>query len=89
MKYDKCEPNDIAFTIPGVEGHSSPAFGLTKREYFAAVALQGLCTEMRETKHAASSWNDVGIRPWVVDRIVLGAVQLADALIEALNMEKP
>ncbi len=55
-----------------------PAFdtidGLTKREYFAAVALQGLCS------------NPAGIHT-ESNGVTEAAVVVADALIVALNKE--
>ena len=49
---------------------TAPPNGLTKREYFAAAAIQGLCADpsMRE-----------------VDKIAKLAVEAADALIVALK----
>jgi hypothetical protein len=71
----KTQPNDAAF------GHAHASAetgefdytedGLTKREYFAAAALSGLLTGVRNGLHAAE-----------VARL---AVTHADALLEALN----
>ena len=47
--------------------------GLTKREYFAAMAMQGLCSSEVKDK---------------VEVFAQASVRLADALINALN-EKP
>ncbi len=50
--------------------------GLTKREYFAALAMEGLLTnESRDSEGEIQS----------INQIVGGAVLLADALIERLN----
>ena len=46
--------------------------GLTKREYFAAMALQGICAN-----HYVPHWDGAQISNY--------AVQYADALIKALN----
>lgn len=37
-------PNESAFPHPGIYNEHT---GLTKREYFAAMALQGLCSGLR------------------------------------------
>jgi hypothetical protein len=50
--------------------------GLTKREYFAAMAMQGMCANSSLTKI------------WTYEKIAESSVQQADALIEALNKEK-
>lgn len=56
------------------------ARGLTKREYFAAAALQGLCAGMKDQRQVD-----------IAERIAGGsieakaAVALADALLSALN----
>jgi hypothetical protein len=50
-------------------------FGLTKREYFAAVALLGLLSDRHENQ--ALSWNENDYTNY--------AVQIADKLINALN----
>lgn len=56
-----------------VTGHS----GLTKREYFAALAMQGLLSvELIATRSPAREVADL-------------AVERADALIAALNDERP
>lgn len=46
--------------------------GLTKREYFAALAMQGVTAE----GPASTAW---------IDEIAAKSVEMADALIEALN----
>jgi hypothetical protein len=53
-------------------GHEPPN-ALTKREYFAGLAMQGLCA-------------DVSVRD--IDQISTLAVDAADALIAALNKGK-
>ena len=64
-------PNDPVYTTNGA------AKSLTKREYFAAMALQGLCV-------------DACNRPYedgIIQRMAQSSVVFADALIEALNKE--
>lgn len=68
MKY-LTEPHDTAF---GHDGPNNTAAGLTKREYFAALAMQGMCAN-HETGH------------FDYDRLAIVAVTQADALITALN----
>ncbi len=64
-------PNDAGFPIPedGVE-----EYGLTKREYFAALAMQGIL-----------SGCDVEYCESDSQQIALAAVMNADALIKTLN----
>lgn len=62
-------PNDLAFPSITYEGIDSS--GLTKREYFAAMALSGLLT---------NGQSDVSVEGDAKD-----AVRLADALISELN----
>ena len=52
--------------------------GLTKREYFAAKAMQGILTNPSEE-----------YRPWGVRDIAGYSVQIADALIAELSKEAP
>lgn len=65
------KPNESAFAIPasGGSGHQD---GLTKREYFAAMAMQGLIpyyvSRIEELKNTSQA-----------------AVDFADALIKELN----
>lgn len=71
----KTDANDQAFPLP--EDPSADSLiptGLTKREYFAGLALQG-CIISGSTGRLSDYAND--------------AVNLADALIEALNKIKP
>lgn len=57
---------------------SSVYHGLTKREYFAALAMQGICADSEMT---------FGINEFPPEVIAQMAVDRADALIEALNRE--
>ena len=67
----KTNPNDTAHPVTENNG----LYGLTKREYFAAMALQGLCV--------GKSHKDI-MSGQCVD-IAQEATEIADALIEALN----
>lgn len=53
-----------------------PCTGLTKREYFAALAMQGILTSMDGT---------VELHDSEIKTISIESVQCADALLEALN----
>ena len=71
-------PNDQAFPRPASHspefGPTHPKLGLTKREYFAAMAMQGLLSTVPESFNGRE--------------IAEISVNMADALIEALNKEK-
>jgi hypothetical protein len=81
------EPNDSAHPVietehsvnwdGGGEGFSNTfsTGGLTKREYFAAMVLQGLLTH-NDPKHERA-----------VELLTVNAVSIADGLIHALNQE--
>ena len=60
--------------------------GLTKREYFAAMALQGLCATFSGSPNAERQAEKVG--KTLSETMAIYAVDVADALINALN-EKP
>jgi hypothetical protein len=66
------QPNDFAAPQPHQNSDGSIQFdvhhGLTKREYFASLAMQGLVTKQS-----------------FPERVANDAVQIADALIKALN----
>lgn len=66
----KTKPNESAFP-----DHQVLHLGLTKREYFAAMALQGII----------SNKDGLDIK---IERIVESAVDTADALIEELSKTK-
>jgi len=65
---------ECAFAIPAFETPksvwNSPQYGLTKREHFASLALQGIVSIEDDDLHINYAYE---------------AVQMADALIEALN----
>jgi hypothetical protein len=75
--------NDQAFATAALDGmgRSIRKNGLTKREYFAAMAMQGLAANTFLSKAA--------VEDLLQHRRTIGvpqiAVQVADALIEALN----
>lgn len=58
--------------------HTHAGIGLTKREYFAAMAMQGL---------QASNFENGGQVPYDIFTIAKIAVEQADCLIKALNTE--
>lgn len=71
----KIDPNDSAFAF---EGETRMQMGLTKREYFAAMAMQGLLA------HNCAHFKDEDLHePGVAKR----SLKLADALIAELNKE--
>jgi hypothetical protein len=55
--------------------------GLTKREYFAALAMQGICSDL--DSHSTSRVSGRSFSVHTAER----AVEFADALIDALNQE--
>lgn len=60
--------------------------GLSKREYFAALAMQGLIAQANNNSfNDRYTVNDGWIHP---DTIATCAVEIADALIEQLNKEE-
>lgn len=73
--------NDAAFSRPGFYQddaiHDFGESGLTKREYFAAMAMQGI---LANTTYEAPRRNKLG-------GMAQDAVNAADALIAALNQE--
>jgi hypothetical protein len=66
--------DECAYAIPAFETPKTvwnrPQYGLTKREHFASMALQGLVSAEIDDLHINYAYD---------------AVQMADALIEALN----
>ena len=72
MSHDKTKSNAPAFPVDG-NGIHAPELGLTKREYFAAIAMQGLLSNPSECPLSGYA-ND--------------AVKAADELIKALNEEQ-
>jgi hypothetical protein len=77
---DPTFPNDPAHVIPdcGKDFH----VGLTKREYFAAAALQGIVSRVFGVTKPAKHMNEE------IDTAVSLAARAADQLIAALNAQK-
>lgn len=73
MEDKKIEP-EAAFARPYKTIGNAAQIGLTKREYFAAMALTGLLAHPHSFGRSAKN-------------IALDAVELADAMIDALNGE--
>jgi hypothetical protein len=73
-------PNDSAFATSAIsiDQHTIYAPGLTKREYFAALALNGLCSSM--------NWKHSIVLP---EGMASDSLEFADALIEELNKPPP
>lgn len=75
--------NDTAFPID-TNDLSEVKLGLTKREYFAAMAMQGLCASGFGTdKHIQSQTEEVGSN--VSEAMAVFSVDIADTLIAELN----
>lgn len=69
-------PNAPINSIPDLTKHPSTWIGLTKREYFAAMAMQGYIS-CREFDNLSE------------EQLAMCSVVQADALIKALNESKP
>lgn len=78
------KPNDTTFPVVVTKSREVEiGTGLTKREYFAAMALQGLLSN-------ASYMNDYNkdkylLKPWTVSKV---AIEYANALIVELNKDQ-
>ena len=89
----KTEPDASAFasTTHGAEGHlvNAPEFGLTKREYFAALAMQGMLanSHTRESVIRQTAIKDIKEPGHIAQLYAEAAVRQADALIQALNAQ--
>ena len=78
----KTNPND--FINISIDRNTDLDCGLTKREYFAAMAMQGYCAN----KQIVSSYHtDLKELQWN-ELVAVCALEVADALIEELNKEK-
>lgn len=73
------KPNQTAFPDSGGRA------GLTKREYFAALAMQGMLANPVTIESFTEAY-DQGVGP-MADILAAEAVAQADALIDALNAE--
>jgi len=76
----KTDPNDPATRWPSTL-ESQYSHGLTKREYFAALALQGF---LSDNKNLPNQQSGVDIK----NSICAASVIMADTLIKKLNEEK-
>jgi hypothetical protein len=77
----KTEPNDIINAFEETDGsgsHYHTHMGLSKREYFAAMAMQG---------YVGAEYT--GQRGMPFEDMAKWSVQMADALIKELNLTKP
>jgi len=74
---DRRNGNDGAFAMATVDGFTQ--YGLTKREHFAAMAMQGLCVQAIPGRH--NTLVDM------LNELPRKAVAMADALIEELSKE--
>lgn len=74
------QPNESAFAKAGFyhpdSGLDNPQEGLTKREYFAAMAMQGMLANSAE-----------GNTEWNYDTMAKHCCIAADALVEQLNIK--
>lgn len=70
-------PNNCAFPA---DAHTQSEGGLTKREYFAAMAMQGILANTEWAKTFTKDDFDE-----FKDRASSASTEMADALIEALN----
>ena len=70
------KPNDMAFAMSTVDGYYQD--GLTKREYFAAMAMKGILDAGFEHDYCRSHSKD----------FAKSSVIMADAIIEELNKEQ-
>jgi hypothetical protein len=77
MKTNGNEPINLTFAADG----RITGFCLTKREYFAAMAFQGVCTPCVAGNHNANYPQEAQFKAEM-------AVRLADALITELNKDK-
>lgn len=66
--------------VEGQACHSIRSYGLTKREYFAALAMQGMCAR---SYPADKQWD----KPFV-EYVQKAAVEVADAMIAELSHPK-
>lgn len=72
--------NEPINSIPDLNNHPSDWYGLTKREYFAGLAMQGLCSNNEWSKNLTTDdWDSYK------ERLISGSLEMADALIKELN----
>lgn len=83
-------PSDHEYTEGGYDGLDAPvivhktSFGLTKREYFAAMAMQGMISNPYFAENAPRTEISEGVES-LDQHLVRRAVQVADALTTELN----
>lgn len=70
------QPNSPINPIPDLNYHPSSYYGLTKREYFAALAMQGMLANSAE-----------GNTEWNYETMAKHCCIVADALVEQLNIK--
>lgn len=71
------------FLQEGLSANSHVEVGLTKREYFAAMAMQGLCSTFEVIEQYSVNGGHLD-----TEAIAKDSVSLGDALLEQLN-QKP
>jgi hypothetical protein len=67
--------NDLVNSFIGDEANQPNYRGLTKREYFAALAMQGVCANHANTENAKQD------SKWIAETATI----IADSLIKELN----
>lgn len=79
----KTNPDDCAYPIliDDASKHQFIQSGLSKREYFATMAMQGLCVPCTPGRHNSNDLIEAKHKATM-------AVRLADTLIDVLNEEK-
>jgi len=75
--------NESAMPLSEFAYNMQYSSGLTKREYFAAMALQGICSTFSGSPNAERQAEKVG--KTLSETMAVYAVDVADALINALN----
>lgn len=81
----KTNPNDAAFSnANNTYGNPSVGYGLTKREYFAALAMQGLMNRSDLVQRLSQTGS---LYTGLMSKIAVIAVEQASALICELNKE--
>ncbi len=65
-----------------LENKDKPAKHLTKREYFAAMAMQGICAKQADDKYHV---NDGWLHPVHPETVAKNSVQIADELLKQLE----
>lgn len=75
MTNDRRNGDDMAYPC---QGPNVPAYGLTKRELFAAMAMQALCAPFPDSRDPIT---------WDFHSLAQASVKAADSLLEALGSE--